>query len=59
MGVSDVGVSNILAQFVAPLEPRVKNETRGVFSLAYIIVNPTFTLMLIFADLFADRQQTN
>ena len=46
MGVSEVGVSDILARFVASLcIASVKNETEGVFSLSYIILSHLLILL--------------
>ena len=48
MGVSDVGMSNILARFVASLGIAYgKNETGGVFSLSYTILSHLLTLLLL------------
>ena len=49
MGVSDVGVSDILARFIASLgiAYRVKNEPGGVFSRSYTILSHSLALLLL------------
>ena len=61
MGMSDVGVSDILAQFVATLGsycPELRTRQKVFFTVLHHFIpfiDPTFALMLRFADFYADR----